>query len=62
MSALRAAVPSFRIERDTLTIRLVQLAGLIVFLVAWQLAEGRALMRRRAAAAQPRSAASSEPR
>lgn len=38
MSALRAAVPSFRIERDTLTIRLVQLAGLIVFLVAWQLA------------------------
>jgi putative membrane protein len=46
----------------SLATRVREIVPYIPGLVAWQLAEGRALWRRRAAAAQPRSAASSEPR
>jgi ABC-type nitrate/sulfonate/bicarbonate transport system permease component len=39
MTTLSAAIPlRFRVERRTLTVRLIQLAGLVVFLVAWQIA------------------------
>lgn len=38
MTAWRRVVPRFQIQRDTATVRLVQLVGLSVFLIAWQLA------------------------
>jgi NitT/TauT family transport system permease protein len=40
MSVLRAALPRIGADSETITIRLIQLAGLIAFLVAWQLAGG----------------------
>lgn len=37
MTVLRAARPRVRIERSTATIRLIQLAGLVVFLAVWEI-------------------------
>jgi NitT/TauT family transport system permease protein len=42
MTALRGIVPRFRIERSTMTVRLVQVMGLFAFLIAWQIAGANA--------------------
>lgn len=42
MTALRAVVPRMRFERETVTVRGIQLAGLVGFLVLWQLAGANA--------------------